>query len=260
MAKINTTVDVSWEELRVTSFTRVRKIVRENVEGSTLSTQLHENKFVTALYLSQIAYFKFSTISADLSHLGARKISLYDSKGTQGYLAELDDIVVVSFRGTQVGEKEDVRNALTFWTHPFQELKAHKGFVKSFEDLVPQIKSDLEYVDQTKRVVYVGHSMGGALATLLSIAHKPDELCTFGAPRVADKRIREILHDVEHNRIVTKWDWVTMLPPHIPFISPYRHVGEMHVLPTKWRWTNLLRPHRLVTYLQELLKHEDANK
>src|SRR6056297_1715315 len=197
---------MDWKEYNMTSFTRVQRIVSRNVGDSTLRTQLNENKYITALYLSQLAYFKFTTISHKLSEFGAKKISLYNEKGTQGYLAELDDMVVVAFRGTELSRKEDLRNILTFWKHPYLDVKAHKGFVTSLERLIADVEDDLSRVKQDKRKVYVGHSMGGALSTLLALAHRPDELCTFGAPRVSSKDIEARLEGIEYTRIVTKYD------------------------------------------------------
>ncbi len=192
-----------------------------------------------------------------MNEFGARKLSLYDHDGTQGFFAELEDMAVVSFRGTQLSQKEDLLNALTFWKRPFGTMKVHKGFMQSLESLVPNIIADLEQVPEKKRVVFVGHSMGGALSTLLSVVYKPDELCTFGAPRVAGKELVKHLDGVEYNRIVTKHDWIRRLPPNIPYILSYIHSGTEHVLPSKWSWRNIIRPHLLVTYLDSLLNSEN---
>lgn len=248
---------MTWDEYKMSSFTKIQTSVSQNVAKSTLKDQLHENKFITALYLSQLAYFKFSTASAKLSEFGARKLSLYNKGGTQGYFAELDDMVVVAFRGTEISRKEDLKNALTFWKYPFGKLKIHKGFFTSLEALIPEVIADLKRVDPSKRIVYVGHSMGGALATIMSLAHKPHELCTFGAPRVAGKEIAPLFDGIEYNRIVTKWDWIRWLPPNIPFVLSYEHSGDEYMLPCEWSWKHIVRSHLLVTYLQALLNNNN---
>ena len=101
--------------------------------------------------------------------------------------------------------------------------------------------------------------MGGALATLLGLAHKPDEICTFGAPRVAGKEIFTEFNDIEFHRIVTEGDWISFLPPNIPFILPYRHVGKEFLLPSRWNWKDITRPHLLATYLNALLEELDLS-
>lgn len=247
-----------WDQHKMTSFSQIQTVVTSNVAGSTLKRQLRENKHITALYLAQLAYFSFDKIRSKMYEFGAKKLSLYDHDGTQGFFAELEDMAVVSFRGTQMNQKDDLKHALTFWKVPFGDMKVHKGFIESLESLVPNVLVDLKNVPEGKRIVFVGHSMGGALATLLCVVYKPDELCTFGAPRVAGHELAKHLSDIEYNRIVTKHDWVRRLPPNIPYILPYIHSGTEHVLPSEWSWKNIIRPHLLVTYLDSLLKSEDS--
>jgi predicted lipase len=247
-----------WEEYKKNSFSRIQEVVTANVNGSTLSQQLVENKHITALYLSQLSYFTFDRIRTKTNEFGAIKLSLYDHKGTQGFFAEFDDMAVVSFRGTQLDQREDLKSSFTFWKQQFGDIKVHKGFAQSIEKLIPNILADLNQVPEGKRVVFVGHSLGGALSTLLSVMYKPNELCTFGAPRVAGPELAEYLSDIEYNRIVTKWDLVRWLPPNIPYIMPYKHSGLRRVLNVKWHWNpkKFIHPHLLVTYLNALLDED----
>lgn len=247
-----------WEEYKMSSFTRIQTAVTNNVNASSLSSQLAENKLITALYLAQLSYFKFDKICDKLTEFGAINLSLYNKKGTQGYCAEFDDLVVVAFRGTELSQKDDLRKAMTFWKIPFENVMVHKGFVTSLRRLLPNILSDLECIDTNKRILYTGHSLGGAIATLLSIARKPDELCTFGAPKVAGNDLLEHFANVEYNRIVTTKDWIRHLPPNIPNILPYSHGGTEHILPSDWNWKSVARPHLLVTYLNALLDQIEA--
>ena len=76
-----------WEQHKMTSFSRRQAIVTKNVADSTLKQQLHENKHVTALYLAQLSYFKFDSIRTKMNEFGAKKLSLYDHDGTQGFFA-----------------------------------------------------------------------------------------------------------------------------------------------------------------------------
>lgn len=250
-----------WEKYKESSFTRIRRLVTDNVSASTLKQQLHENKHVTALYLSQLAYFTFDNIRSKAKEFGAVRLSLYEHHGTQGFFAEFEDMAVVSFRGTQLDEWADIKTSFTFWKQPFGNLKVHKGFALAIEKLIPNIIADLAQVPDGKRIFFVGHSLGGALATLLSAHHKPDELVTFGAPRVAGPELGEYLKDVEYHRIITKWDLVRKLPPNIPFVLPYAHSGEQRILNVEWHWNpkRFIHPHLLVTYLNALMEEENLN-
>lgn len=247
-----------WELHKASSFTQIKEIVTANVVASTLKQQLHENKHITALYLSQLAYFTFDNIRTTAKEFGAVRLSLYEHHGTQGYFAEFDDMAVVSFRGTQLDEWDDIKTSFTFWKQQFGNLKVHKGFARAIEKLIPNIVADLTQVPEGKRVFFVGHSLGGALATLLSAHHKPDELVTFGAPRVAGPELGEYLHDIEYHRIVTRWDLVRKLPPNIPYILPYAHPGIQRVLDVEWNWNpkKFIHPHLLVTYLNAIIEED----
>ncbi len=253
--------DTVWENYKIRSFTRVHDIVTSNVLNTTLKQQIHDNKHITALYLSQVSYLQFDTIRKKMKEFGAERLSLYEHSGTQGFFAEFDDLAIVSFRGTQLEQSQDLKDCFTFWKRMYYNLKAHKGFANGIEKLVPNVVADLERVPEHKHIIYTGHSLGGALSTLLAVAHKPDELVTFGAPRVAGPEIAEYLDGVEYHRIVTKSDLVRWLPPNFPFVLPYTHTGIRRVLDVPWHWNpkRFIHPHLLVTYLNALLEEEGLN-
>lgn len=244
---------------RATSFRKIKDVVTANVLSSTLKQQLHQNRHLTALYLAQLSYFSFAKISTKLSEFGAVRMSLYNHNGTQGFFAEFTDMAVVSFRGTQLDDKADLKTCFTFWKESYGEVKVHKGFANAIRNLIPNIMTDLSHVADHKRVYFVGHSLGGALATLLTVKVKPDELVTFGAPRVAGPELEVYLSDVEHHRITTKYDLVRLLPPHIPYALPYMHTGKERVLDVPWSWNpkKFIHPHLLITYLNALMEEEN---
>jgi triacylglycerol lipase len=87
-------------------------------------------------------------------------------------------------------------------------------------------------------VWFCGHSLGGAMATICtyrckasSIVGDPQELHTFGSPRVGCKRwIRHA--EVKHYRWVHNNDIVTRVPP---VFMGYRHCGNEMYLDRKGR-------------------------
>lgn len=253
-------MEEAWENYKVRSFTKIHDVVTNSVVQSTLKQQLHDNKHITALYLSQVSYFQFDTIRKKMKEFGALNLSLYEHSGTQGFFAEFEDLALVSFRGTQLEQRQDLKDCFTFWKRMYYDIQAHKGFANGIEKLVPNVVADLQRLPEHKHIIYTGHSLGGALATLLAVAHKPDEVVTFGAPRVAGPELAAALEGVEVHRIVTSWDLVRWLPPNLPFL-PYTHAGQRRVLPVPWAWNpkKFIHPHLLVTYLNALLEEEDLN-
>jgi hypothetical protein len=244
-----------FEASKVASFRKIQDVVSSNVASTTLKQQLHDNKHITALYLSQLAYMPLHKISAKLIEFGATRMSLYNHNGTQGFFAEFEDMAAVSFRGTQLDDKEDLKTCLTFWKQDYGAVKVHKGFANAIQHIIPNIVADIGHVPDHKRVYFTGHSLGGALATLLSVQVRPDELVTFGAPRVAGPELAEHLKDVEYHRIVTSHDLVRWLPPKLPGL-PYAHCGEKRLLEVPFRLKKFIHPHLLVTYLNALMEQD----
>jgi hypothetical protein len=109
--------------------------------------------------------------------------------------------VYVAFSGTETAEdvKRDVDIAdvpfNSAWLRPDDPtVRAHKGFVTIYTALRDAIPKRINYFkEKFDRVVFTGHSLGGALATLaaLEYASTPGspadvQVYTFGAPQVGD--------------------------------------------------------------------------
>src|SRR3954468_25068953 len=59
------------------------------------------------------------------------------------------------------------------------------GFAAALEQAWPRISIALDKAPEG-RIIYTGHSLGGALTVLASSRRKPSRAYTFGAPRVGD--------------------------------------------------------------------------
>jgi hypothetical protein len=116
-------------------------------------------------------------------------------------------LAVVVFRGTQMTSMKNwqvdanlLRTKLKLGDG-FPDTEVHEGFLKSLERVLPRVKTWLNGnfgglvggVPKDWTVLFTGHSLGGALATLaatLAELHqwdqKPHAVVVFGAPRVAD--------------------------------------------------------------------------
>lgn len=106
----------------------------------------------------------------------------------------------------------------------------HEGFLKEFEAIQADV-FDFVLSHPKKPVRISGHSLGGAIATLLAVELARDgykvELVTLGSPRVGDAEFVETYNrcNIDHVRIVHADDIVPRLPK-----LRYKHVCEsLHI-------------------------------
>ena len=103
--------------------------------------------------------------------------------------------------------------------------KVHQGFARAFSDIRPNLISAIDGIDC--RVIFAGHSLGAAMATLLSSITKPDCLYSFGSPRVGDSAFVDTLSNLSSHRYVDCCDLVSrMLPEGLGYV----HVGNPYYI------------------------------
>lgn len=161
-----------------------------------------------------------------------------EGRGTHCFLAvhAARQLTVVAFRGTDKDDPTDLCDDIDVRLVPWGKgARVHSGFA----DALAEVLTDLEPAVQgaPNRLVFTGHSLGAAMATLLASLRKPDALYTFGSPMVGDAAFVAMLGDVEHHRYVDCCDVVTRVPPaqlgyqhHATPIYIDRH-GEISVNP-----------------------------
>ncbi|MGK7957083.1 MAG: lipase family protein [Crocosphaera sp.] len=152
--------------------------------------------------------------------------------GTECFIAGDDNKIVVSFRGTQVDQKDDILTNINLELVDGPLGKVHEGFLRGvdsvWEELLETIK---EFQDQGQSLWFTGHSLGGALAHI-TVAKLIDELdkpvyglYTFGQPRVGNRTFARNFN-IEFKprcfRFVNNNDVVTRIPLRSMF---YRHAG-----------------------------------
>lgn len=187
------------------------------------------------------------------------------STDTQVLVARQDGIAFVVFPGTASYRDAitDVRFKFTEWQ---DGVKVHRGFRFAYESIANALRAQI--ADES-RVIFCGHSLGGALATLAaddlffaksqggalpqrdgvhtpltSITDIVSAVYTFGSPRVGNiafaRRYDASLHDKTF-RIVNEGDPVVRVPW---LFGLYRHVGTrvflsdrngIEVNPPLWR-------------------------
>lgn len=185
---------------------------------------------------------KLSDRRADVESLGFtfdREVQ-DPNHGTQGFLALNDTMALVALAGT-----EDVRDILKdaqVWTQEGREdpqcgkkVSVHNGFYRAISDIRKDrtLFQRLGQLQQQGRKIYFsGHSLGGALATLLAYFTTLDHpqiqiggVYTFGQPHTGTSSFQKCydarLKDVTF-RFVNKDDSIPRIRP----TNNYEHVGN----------------------------------
>ncbi|MEY4764948.1 MAG: hypothetical protein RI907_1621 [Pseudomonadota bacterium] len=161
---------------------------------------------------------------------------VHPATGSQGYGAfrAADGLALLAFRGTEPDDLADIASDLAFsltaW--PGSEARVHHGFADAAHGLLPQVQAWLATLGpKRQRLLVTGHSLGAAIATLVSAVVHPDELVTLGSPRVGDTGFAQLMAQLpmKHTRLVDACDLVTEVPPaiRVPGLldRPYAHVG-----------------------------------
>lgn len=192
-------------------------------------------RLVQSLLFAELAaasYFDEPHAAEVVRQIGFKGSQYFDRDGAQAYIFWNDSDCVVSCRGTEPNEWNDIRadvNAVGVLTEAFGTV--HKGFKEEVDDLWPMLEDAL--IKNNKTLWFTGHSLGGAMATICAgrcflseINSMPQALFTYGSPRVGDKRFVNFV-ELDHSRWVNNNDIVTRVPP---VWMGYRHCGtEMYM-------------------------------
>lgn len=109
--------------------------------------------------------------------------------------------------------------------------KVHRGFAGALDRVWTQIEGQLDRLDMP--VLFAGHSLGAALATLAASRRPPDTLYTFGSPRVGDADFAASMAKTVVYRYVNCCDVVAHLPPAV-----YQPVGTLRYIDSNGRLTD----------------------
>jgi hypothetical protein len=140
-----------------------------------------------------------------------------EGRGTHGFLAFHDDadpdrkLEVVALRGTDADDPTDLADDADFLQIEWPGGMVHRGFAEALNHILPDLRAALSQVQG--RILFTGHSLGAAMATLLASVKHPDFLYTFGSPRVGDAQFVSTLNGIGNRRFVDCCDLVARLPP-----------------------------------------------
>lgn len=178
--------------------------------------------------MAMIAYNDEAEAQQAAAAIGFPEARIIENDGSQAFVFRNEHDLVLTCRGTEPTEWNDIKADANAIMSALGALgNVHSGFNQEVEDLWPVLEKLLS--DNSQPVWFCGHSLGGAMATICAyrcqtseFMRNPQELHTFGSPRVGCKRY--IRHaQVTHYRWVHNNDIVTRVPP---ALMGYRHCGN----------------------------------
>ncbi|MHC8336613.1 lipase family protein [Pseudomonas sp. HLT2-19-2] len=164
-----------------------------------------------------------------------------NSTDTQAFITHHDELILVSVRGTNELWADGLRDAHAQQV-PFEEGegKVHNGFYGAAMVAYPFVVSYLEKFYSGQKLLITGHSLGGAVALILSEMLRRNQryeldivLYTYGAPRAGDATFIESAQPLNHHRIVKHNDPVPSVPAtwmNTPSVPMYYKHGAIIVL------------------------------
>lgn len=178
--------------------------------------------------LSRLAYLPAEAgeaerreLEAALSRAGLSLREVFSESGTQAFLAGDELRAFLVFRGTETGDWQDLHTNSQAWPVDWEPGgQVHSGFAEAFQWVAEALAGSLA-AEAGRRLVFTGHSLGSALATLAASRWPPAALYTYGSPRVGDRRFRALFHAIPVERAIHCCDLVCQVPPS----GVYKHVG-----------------------------------
>ncbi len=170
------------------------------------------------------------------SHL---EVWLDESIDNQGFATWSDNVVVVSFRGSNPTWGDWKKNATAF-SPDIHALggRRHNGFDAVWRQSEEKVLDILNNkINANSQLWLTGHSLGGAVATAASadfILRCPSKVAdyhvmTFGAPRFGNEEFQR-KYDSEKNMVDRHWFFANQRDP-VPHLGPtwmgYRHAGTL---------------------------------
>ncbi|ORX74048.1 alpha/beta-hydrolase [Linderina pennispora] len=156
----------------------------------------------------------------------------YPKVASTGYMAynHKNEEIIVAYRGTKTpqGWITNVKYFKDDWPSGVEDSEVHQGFLKAYKASQSFVSKSLSALTEslpTYKIIFVGHSLGGALASLnaADVAQnapsriKQMQLFTYGQPRVGNKEFATWMSNrgFPIYRVTYKQDIVPHLPPQL---------------------------------------------
>jgi triacylglycerol lipase len=200
-------------------------------DAASLEASATRHEALLCAELSRLVYCHFDRDAAieqhvreQLARIGFSKSSFFNESGLQAFLTvdPAKRLGVLAYRGTQPDEARDLLTDAHARLKPWAGTgNVHSGFANSLARKWPDIRAALDELAGF-RLLYTGHSLGAALATLSAGLQPPVALYTFGSPRVGNAAFSASVAGIAHERYVDCADLVCQIPPGG---FAYDHVG-----------------------------------
>jgi len=225
--------------------------------------------------LSRMAYRELAGISRETKIFWEDpRVYSFENENSEAQVCilEYDDKALVGFRGTEPGKLKDWLTDFRFFKSDFHGHSIHGGFLGSLESLLdmprqPRSRRDRKSIERgdtvaktfgekmgeyagRKPVLFTGHSLGGALASMAGLYFKEEYglealgIYTFGQPKLGGREFVDFyMSNVCPNLFVhvNDEDIVPKVPPkvlkfvHFPITHPYDSEGKLITDPVKKR-------------------------
>lgn len=143
-----------------------------------------------------------------------------ESTDTQAFITHNDELILIAVRGTYELMADGIRDADAFQV-PFEDTdsKVHRGFYEAAQKAKSFVVKYVNKFYTGQKLIICGHSLGGAVALLLSEMLRREQnfgfnlqLYTYGAPRAGDANFVKGAEDLVHHRVVNHNDPVPSVP------------------------------------------------
>jgi predicted lipase len=199
----------------------------------------------------------------------------FENKGTntQGLFGvAYGNAFVVAFRGSEDTGPADWITDLKFLQDAFpfakgySNLKVHLGFLEAYKSVRDAVLKGVKATPH-KRIFCIGHSLGGALATLsaldiiFNVPGKELHLYTYGSPKVGNAEFADVFNKLLPNsfRFVNSADIVPSVP-----VGDFAHIGKLFQLgqvaaeSDSWSWDDIVN--KVVGQVEDHLPYNYINR
>ena len=163
------------------------------------------------------------------------------SGDTRVALSWVREYAIVSPQGTELKDPLEVLRDIRFlpWWSPRVGV-CPAGFLKGVASVIDEIIFDMADVAREGRLIFSGHSLGGAEALIMAgwftaLGHPPAAVDAYEPPRCGMWRLARLLQDPRIQRVTITHDGTDPIPdvPPWPYRLPGRvmHIGKPSIFP-----------------------------
>lgn len=209
-----------------------------------------ENVLTQALGLSALSYFNSAFIKT-IAEKENWKYNILEDQGMLCLIVEYDNKIFIAFRGTMPSKLSNWKKILNIIPKRFNStLWAHGGFVLVQRQYKNFIQSYIDSLDNTKEIIFTGHSLGAAIASLYNIDYVNDSKCLcFASPNIL---FNSKFNSPSSSSFRIKMDFVTKIPLSFPFFKwtiPTRSIR----INSYYKGFNPIGYHKLTNYISSMM-------